>query len=95
MVDPDKPNKCKVGITKDPSQRIRSYKTANPGCYFAAVYKDIDKYHEKRILDLLKDVAKVQSEYIHYHPRMVQNIVEGYFVDNNIEYVNEKMELST
>ena len=34
MVDPDKPDKCKLGITTDPSSRIKAYKTAAPNCYF-------------------------------------------------------------
>lgn len=86
MVDPDKPTKCKVGITKNPSQRIKAYKTAAPQCYFQRVYSNIEIVHERKILDLLKDVATVQSEYVHFHPKLVQNIVEGYFDDNDIIY---------
>lgn len=81
MVDPDKPDKCKVGITKDPKQRIRAYKTAAPNCYFSKIYEGVDKCHEKRILNLLKDVATVHREYVHYHPSMVENIIDGYFED--------------
>ena len=84
MVDPDKPTKCKVGITKDPSQRIKAYKTAAPQCYFLEVYQNIETYHEKKILAILKDVAKVHSEYIHCEPRLVKNIVEGYFMDEGV-----------
>jgi len=86
MVDPDKPKKCKVGITKNPPQRLRAYRTAAPSCYFQHVYKDIEVIHEKRILNLLKDVAKVQSEYIHFYPELVQNIIEAYFDDNSVKY---------
>lgn len=89
MVDPDKPNKCKLGISDKPYQRIRAYKTAAPKCYFLKVYKNIEKHHEKRILDLIKDIAKVESEYVHYPPQLVQNIVEGYFTDNNVEIITE------
>jgi hypothetical protein len=84
MVDPDKPTKCKVGITKDPSQRIKAYKTAAPQCYFLEVYQDIETYHEKRILSILKEISKVQSEYVHLNPKIVQNIVESYFVDEGV-----------
>lgn len=87
MVDPDKPSKCKVGITKDPTQRIKAYRTAAPNCYFSNVYSDVEHKHEKRILDILKDIFKVQSEYVHAEPRIVQNIVEGYF--NDISENNE------
>jgi len=86
LVDPDKPTKCKVGITKDPNQRIKAYRTAAPQCYFQVVYDNVDRHHEKRILDQLRDVARVDSEFVHYHPQLVQNIVEGYFIDNNIDF---------
>lgn len=86
LVDDDKPTKCKVGITSNPDQRIKAYKTGSPNSRFLKVYKNIERYHEKRILDLLKDIAKVQSEYVHFHPSLVKNIVEGYFIDNNIDY---------
>jgi hypothetical protein len=89
MVDPDKPNKCKLGITKDPHNRIRSYRTANPNCYFLVVYTIPDKIHEKKILDLLKDRFRVQSEYVHCHPNLVKNIVECYLNDNNIKLDDE------
>ena len=86
MVDPDKPNKCKLGITNNPYNRIRAYKTANPNCYFLATYTIPDKIHERRILDLLKDRFTVHREYVHCHPDLVKNIVESYFIDNDIEY---------
>ena len=86
LVDPDKPTKCKVGVTKDPKQRIRAYKTAAPQCFFHKVYNDIDRQHEKRILEELRGHARVDSEYVHCHPHMVQNIVEGYFLDHDIDF---------
>jgi hypothetical protein len=79
LVDPDKPTKCKVGITKDPSQRIKAYRTAAPSCYFLKVYKNIDKTDEKKLLSLFKDIAKVESEYVHFPPELIKNIVESYF----------------
>jgi hypothetical protein len=81
MVDPDKPNKCKVGITKNPDQRIKAYRTASPQCYFLSVYTDIDKHHEKRILELLRDIAMVDREYVHCSPTLVRSVVEGYLED--------------
>lgn len=86
LIDPDKNNRCKVGITKNPNQRVKAYRTANPDCYFSEVYEIPHKLHEKRILDLLKDVFNVRSEYVHGSPRLVKNIIEGYFEDNEIEY---------
>lgn len=86
MVDPDKPQKVKVGITINVQQRIRAYRTANPQCYFFALYKDFDKSHEKKILELFKDMFRVDSEYIHCRPDIAKNIIEGYFVDNDISF---------
>jgi len=90
MVNPDSPKSCKLGITKNPKERLRSYKTANPSCYFLKVYPNIERYHEKLILNVLKDVAQVKSEYVHFHPELVQNIIEAYFDDNNIEYKSDQ-----
>ena len=87
MVDPDKPNKCKIGISKDSTQRLKAYRTAAPNCYMLEVYYNVPdtKVHERKILSMLKDVFKVQSEYVHCPPALVKNIVEGYFQDNDIE----------
>ncbi len=81
MVDPDKPNRCKVGITTNILGRLRSYRTAAPNCRFAKVYTLPAKYHEKRILDLLRDITTVQSEYVHSNVEIVSRVVEGYLKD--------------
>ena len=86
LVDPDKPNNSKVGITKNPQQRLRAYRTAAPSCYFLKIYNNVERFHEKRILSLLKDTFTVKSEYVYCQPGIVKNIVEGYFEDNGIEY---------
>jgi len=86
MVDPDKPNKCKVGITINPKQRLRTYRTAAPNCFFQKIYPNIPIIHEAKILDVLRNVARVQSEYVHFSPYIVQNIIEAYFDDNSIPY---------
>lgn len=83
LIDPDKPNRCKLGITRNPKQRLKSYRTANPQCSFLKVYELDDKKHEKKILDLLKDCFRVDREYIHADPRLVKNIIEGYFLDKS------------
>ena len=77
MVDPDKMNRCKVGITKNPEQRIRAYKTANPKCYFSYVSAIKNKYVEKTVLYELKGAFVVDSEYVWSNPIIVQNIVES------------------
>lgn len=81
MVDPDKPKKCKVGITKNIPNRIKAYRTAAPNCKFIKVYNLPDKYHEKKILDLLKDITTVHNEYVHADPEVVIRVVEGYLKD--------------
>jgi hypothetical protein len=86
MVDPDKPNKCKLGITGDPPGRMRAYKTAAPNAYYLAVYVIPDRVHERRILEIMWRVARVQSEYVHCDPSIVRNIVESYFMDHDIHY---------
>ncbi|UOK16772.1 hypothetical protein [Vibrio phage phiKT1024] len=86
LVDPDKTSRCKVGITKNPDQRIKAYKTANPECYFSVVYIIPDRVHEKKVLSLLKEIFTVKSEYVHSSPKIVQNIIEGYLDDNEIDY---------
>jgi len=86
LADPDKPAKTKIGITKNPKQRIKSYRTSAPGSFFSALYVIPDKIHEKKILDILKDRFRVQSEYIHCQPKLVQNIIESYLIDNDIVF---------
>lgn len=84
LVDPDKPNRCKLGITKNPKQRLKSYQTANPQCFFESVYTIPDKIHEKKLLDILNDCFRVNREYVHANPSIVKNIIEGYFLEKNI-----------
>lgn len=84
LVDPDKKNRCKVGITRNVYERIKAYRTASPNCKFANVYNIPAAYHEKRILDLLRDIATVQSEYVHLDHVMVAKVVEGYLKDNDL-----------
>jgi hypothetical protein len=84
LVDPDKKDRCKVGITRNVYERIKAYRTAAPNCKFANVYNIPASYHERRILDLLRDIAIVQSEYVHLDHEMVAKVVEGYLKDNNL-----------
>ena len=86
LIDPDKPRKTKVGITKNPNRRIKSYRTSAPGCFFKKIYEIPDKIHEKKILNELRAVFRVQSEYVHCHPDLVQNIIESYLDDNDIPF---------
>lgn len=84
MLDPDKPHRCKVGVTTNIMNRLRAYRTAAPNCKFLKVYNIPARYHETRILDLLRDITIVQSEYVHASPELVLRVVEGYMKDQNI-----------
>ena len=93
MVDPDKPTKCKIGITTNPDQRLRTYRTAAPQAVYLKLYKVPEKYHERCVLELLKDRFRVDSEFVHCHPKLVQNIVEGYLDDKGISYQSDFKDL--
>lgn len=84
LADPDKPDHCKVGITKNVYERIKAYRTAAPNAKFVKVYNIPAAYHEKRILDLLKDITTVHSEYVHLDHDRVSKVIEGYLKDNNL-----------
>ena len=79
--DPDKPTRCKIGITINPEQRIRAYRTANPQCKFSYITEIENKRFEKEVLYHLKGQFRVDSEYVHCNPIIVQNIVEGLVTD--------------
>jgi hypothetical protein len=89
MVDPDKPSKCKVGITKNKEQRLRAYRTAAPKARFDLFEEIPAKYHERVIIDILKDIFVVDREYIHAPPQIVMNVVEGYLIDIHSDHVNQ------
>jgi len=84
LTDPDKTHVTKVGITKNPDNRLRAYRTAAPHAIFLGLYEIPDRAHEKRLLDLMRDQFKVKSELVYCNPQIVKNIVEGYFMDNDI-----------
>lgn len=81
LLDPDKPNFCKIGISTNPTNRLKTYRTASPNCSFFKTYPINDKIHEKKILNILKDTFIVRSEYVHCNPHIVHNIIESYFDD--------------
>jgi len=86
LIDPEKKHLCKLGISKSPKQRIKAYRTAAPDCYFEKIYVLPHKIHEKKILEIIKERFTVKSEVVYAHPKLVQNIIEGYFIDNSIEF---------
>lgn len=81
MYDPDKPNHCKVGITSNIPARLKAYRTACPNCTFKKIYNLPAKHHEKKILDLLRDITTVHNEYVHSNFEVVSRVVEGYLKD--------------
>lgn len=85
LMDPDKTHVCKIGITTDPDSRLKAYRTAAPGAFYLGLYNLPHRSHERKILDLMKDRFPVRSEVVTCPPSLVKNIVEGYFMDNDIE----------
>ena len=83
LLDPHKPDFCKVGITQNLKNRLRAYRTANPDCSFYATYPIDDKQHERKLLTVLREAFTVKSEYVHCNPHIVDNIVSSYFDDIN------------
>ena len=83
LLDPHKPDFCKVGITQNLKNRLRAYRTANPDCTFYATYPISTKDHERKLLSILKEAFTVKSEYVHCNPHIVNNIVSSYFDDIN------------
>lgn len=84
LVDPDKQNTHKVGITKNPAQRLKNYRTAAPNSYFHSTYPIPDKIHEKNILYHLSGAFRVEREVVHGPLSIIQNIVEGYLTDHEL-----------
>ena len=84
LVDPDKDGVYKVGITTNPKQRLKSYRTAAPQCFFHALYSIPDRKHEKRIFYELSGAFKMDSETVKGPLSIIQNIIEGYLRDHSI-----------
>lgn len=84
MFDPDKNNRCKVGITKNVQQRLRAYRTACPQCTFYDIWILQHKKHELMILDIIKDVFTVDREYVHCNPKIIKNIIDSYITDLDV-----------
>lgn len=86
LVDPSRDGVYKVGITKNPNQRLRSYRTAAPECYFHRVYSIPDRSHEKKIFYELSGAFKMNREVVYGPLSIIQNIIEGYLDDNEINH---------
>jgi hypothetical protein len=84
LVDPDKTGYHKVGITKNPEQRIKSYRTAAPGAYFHKIYEIESKKNETDLLYELSGAFRVRSEVVKGPLNIIQNIVEGYLEEKNL-----------
>lgn len=81
MVDPNKLGFCKVGITKNVTQRLKAYRTAAPQAIMFKVYDNVSRLDEKRLLDILSDIFQVDRELVKCQPEILVNIVDGYFDD--------------
>ena len=88
LVDPDRPNVHKVGITKNPQSRIRSYRTSAPSAYFHKIYKipktENIKKHEKEILYHLSGAFKTRAEVVSGPLKIIENIIDDYWIDHGL-----------
>jgi len=84
--EPDRAAGYKVGITTNPDQRLRTYRTASPQSYFEAVYEVPDRKHEKRIIYELSGAFRMDREVVYGPVSIIQNIIEGYLEDHGIHY---------
>jgi len=86
LLDPDKPYQSKVGITKDPKQRLRAYKTQCPRCTMHKTWKIPTKVIERDLLNLFKEAHFiVEREVVFTSALMIERIVDGYIVDHDLE----------
>jgi hypothetical protein len=89
LTDKDKDKFCKLGVTKNYQQRLRPYKTLSPNAYFYKVWEissNIQKEQlERSILRELSCVFIIQNETVIAPPSIVANVIEGFFLDENIE----------
>ena len=84
LVDPDKKNIYKLGITKNPDQRLRSYRTAMPQCFFDKIYRIPDKSHEKKIFYEVSGAFRMDKETVKGPLPIIKNIIEGYLHEQNL-----------
>lgn len=82
--EPDRATGYKVGITVNPEQRLRAYRTASPQSYFELIYEIPDKKHEKKILYELSGAFRVDHEVVYGPLSIIQNIIEGYLDDHDL-----------
>jgi hypothetical protein len=81
LVDPDKNGVYKVGITTNPDQRLRTYRTAAPQSFFSSIYMIPDRKHEKRIFYELSGAFRMDGETV---KGPLPIITEGYLRDHSI-----------
>ena len=84
LEDLDRNNGHKVGITVNPNQRLRTYRTQSPNCTFRAVYPIPDKSVETKLLYELSGAFKTVREVVYGPISIIQTIVEGYLNDHDI-----------
>lgn len=89
LTDRDKDKFCKLGITRNYQQRLRPYKTLSPNAYFYKVWEIPDTIQkeplERSILKVLSYIFLIKNETVIAPPAIVANVIEGFFLDENIE----------
>ena len=76
--EPDRASGYKVGITTNPTQRLKTYRTASPQSYFESLYRIGDKKHEKAIFYELSGAFRMDREVVYGPLSIIKNIIEGY-----------------
>ena len=89
LSDSDRSNGHKVGITVNPDQRLRTYRTQSPGCTFHAIYPIPDKSIETKLLYELSGAFKTVREVVYGPLSIIQNIVEGYLEEHDLLQLTE------
>ena len=84
LSDSDRANGHKVGITINPDQRLRTYRTQSPGCVFHSLYPIPNKSIETKLLYELSGAFRTVREVVYGPLPIIQNIVEGYLIEHDL-----------
>ena len=82
--EPDRASGYKVGITTNPDQRLKTYRTSSPQSKFESLYKIPDRKHEKRIFYELSGAFRMDREVVYGPLSIIKNIIEGYLDEQNL-----------
>lgn len=81
LADDERPSRCKVGVTQNPHQRLKSHRSTTPRVFFYSLYEVPTRAFERKVISHLKDIFTVHSEYVTANPEIVSRIIEGLLED--------------